>query len=74
MITEREYAARVEASHRKKYAQFFTPEQIADFMTEWVLCNVYGSADILEPAFGLGVFSRFMYERNTDIRVVGVRY
>lgn len=71
MITEREYAARVEVSHRKKYAQFFTPERIADFMAEWVLGNVHGSADILEPAFGLGVFSRFMYERNTDIRVVG---
>lgn len=71
MIKEREYAARVEALHRKKYAQFFTPEQIADFMAEWVLGNVHDGADILEPAFGLGVFSRLMYERNTDIRVVG---
>ncbi len=71
MITESEYVTKVDAAHRKKFAQFFTPEAIADFMTDWVLGNACSGMHVLEPAFGLGVFSRFMYWKNTDIRVTG---
>lgn len=71
MITEKEYIKKVPLAHRKKYAQFFTPEQISDFMASWVLKGKRGKVDILEPAFGLGMFSRSMYKLNPQIRVVG---
>lgn len=71
MITEKEYIKKTSIDHRKKYAQFFTPEQISDFMALWVIGDKKGKIDILEPAFGLGVFSRSLYKLNPQIRVVG---
>ena len=71
MITEREYIKKASLKHRKKFAQFFTPKQISDFMSSWVLDGIKGKADILEPAFGLGVFYRSMYMLNSQIRVIG---
>lgn len=71
MITEKEYAKKIPIDHRKKYAQFFTPEVISDFMASWVVGGKKGRLDILEPAFGLGVFSRSLYKLNPQIRVVG---
>ena len=71
MITEKEYVKKTSIDHRKKYAQFFTPEQISDFMASWVIGGKKGKFDILEPAFGLGVFSRSLYKLNPQIRVVG---
>lgn len=71
MITEREYIKKTPTEHRKKFAQFFTPEPIADFMSSWLLDGIKDNADILEPAFGLGVFSRSMHKLNSQIRVVG---
>ena len=70
-MTEKEYIQNVSLDHRRKYAQFFTPEQISDFMASWVLNGIQGEVDILEPAFGLGIFSRSMYKVNPQIRVVG---
>lgn len=68
MITESDYTARTELVHRKKYAQFFTPEPIASFMAQWVLegGNV---KKVLEPAFGLGVFTRAMLSIAPQISV-----
>lgn len=71
MILEKEYVKIVPLEYRKKYAQFFTPVQISDFMASWVLEGKDGSVSILEPAFGLGVFSRSMYKLNKKIKVVG---
>lgn len=71
MITEIEYIKKIPSNHRKKYAQFFTPEQISDFMASWVLGGKRGRVKILDPAFGLGVFSRSLYKLNTKIRVEG---
>lgn len=71
MITEKEYVIKTPIDHRKKYAQFFTPELISDFMASWVVGGKKGRLDILEPAFGLGVFSRSLYKLNPQIRVVG---
>ena len=72
MITEREYLKTVNADHRKKFAQFFTPKIIADFMASWVLNGgVVEQADVLEPAFGLGRFSMSMFSIAPNIRVVG---
>ena len=71
MITEKEYIRKTSIAHRKKYAQFFTPESIADFMAEWILHNIKYCADILEPAYGLGIFTRSMYKLHHDIKVKG---
>ena len=71
MITEKEYVNKISIDHRKKYAQFFTPELISDFMASWVVGGKKGKLEILEPAFGLGVFSRSLYKLNPQIRVVG---
>lgn len=71
MITEKEYVKKISMNHRKKYAQFFTPELISDFMASWVVGGKKERLDILEPAFGLGVFSRSLYKLNPQIRVVG---
>ena len=71
MITELEYVKKVSIEHRKKFAQFFTPEQISDFMASWVIGGKKETMVILEPAFGLGVFSRSLYKLNPKIRVVG---
>ena len=71
MITEIEYIKQISVNHRKKYAQYFTPEFISDFMATWVLGGEKGKIDILEPAFGLGIFTRSLYRLNPQIRVVG---
>lgn len=60
MMTEKEYVGVVGLEHRKRFAQFFTPEAIADFMARWVL-DGRKKADVLEPAFGLGAFSRSLF-------------
>lgn len=70
MMTEKEYAGVVGLEHRKRFAQFFTPEAIADFMARWVLGG-RKKADVLEPAFGLGAFSRSLFKQNPKVRVVG---
>ena len=70
-MTESEYIKRISLEHRKKFAQFFTPMQVADFMANWVLNNGNGNAKILEPAFGLGVFTRSLYKINPNVKVKG---
>ena len=40
-------------------------------MAEWVLHDVNGFSDVLEPAYGLGVFSRSMSKLHQDIKVKG---
>ncbi|MBO5243672.1 MAG: hypothetical protein J6B36_05540, partial [Muribaculaceae bacterium] len=58
-IIESGYSESVGIEHRKKFAQFFTPVAIADIMVDWLLgCESLTS--VLEPAFGLGVFSRIL--------------
>ncbi len=59
MTSEQKYVATVSFEHRKKYAQFFTPESIAMFMCKWVIQGKH-KTKALEPAYGLGVFSRIL--------------
>lgn len=68
MTPERNYIASVSYRHRKRFAQFFTPEMIAKFMCEWVLQG-NNVKSILEPAYGLGVFSRILQSEATDVKV-----
>ncbi len=71
MITEQDYTKKTSLAHRKKFAQFFTPEQIATFMTNWLLNGKMGTLNILEPAIGLGIFTRTMLKTNPLINVIG---
>ncbi|HPT71937.1 MAG TPA: N-6 DNA methylase [Candidatus Cloacimonadota bacterium] len=70
MDIEKAYIDRTDLEHRKKFAQFFTPLKIAEFMTEWI----YGGSQIdtiLEPAFGLGVFTKCILMHNPNAKIVG---
>lgn len=63
MTLEQEYIASTSLEHRKKYAQFFTPKKIAEFMSQWVLQGKQKTR-ILEPAYGLGIFSRVLAQNS----------
>ena len=71
MITEKDYVIKTTLTHRKRYAQFFTPELIADFMAKWVLGGDAKRRDILEPALGLGVFTRALSAISDNLNVTG---
>ena len=64
---EQEYSVNTKLSHRKKFAQFFTPKPIAQIMANWILGNKKNLASVLEPAFGLGVFSRQLLTQKKEI-------
>jgi len=65
MTPEQKYIATVSLEHRKMFAQFFTPESIAKFMCNWVMQGKLKSK-ILEPAYGLGIFSRIIAQSKTS--------
>jgi len=67
---ENKYMQTVPMGHRKEFAQFFTPVEIAQFMSRWILQNEKAQS-ILEPAFGLGIFSRALLEEKTDLHITG---
>lgn len=71
MISTKEYSERVGIAHRKKYAQFFTPEIISDFMANWILANTFKCTRVLDPAFGLGVFCHSLLKINKELQVTG---
>lgn len=71
MMTEKEYSRIINLEHRKTFAQFFTPEPIAAFMAKWLICGLSKDARILEPAFGLGAFSREILRLSPNISITG---
>lgn len=70
MELEKKYSKNTDLNHRKKFAQFFTPQPIADLMSDWLLGNK-NSKTILEPAFGLGIFSRTLLNKNPNLNIKG---
>jgi adenine-specific DNA-methyltransferase len=67
---ESDYSKQISLEHRKKFAQFFTPVAIAELMTKWLLRNENLNT-VLEPAFGLGIFSRTLLKYKKDIQIKG---
>lgn len=67
---EKRYSKLISLEHRKKFAQFFTPYQLASLMADWLLGNP-NLKTVLEPAFGLGVFSRALSSKKTDLSIKG---
>ena len=70
MILEKAYIEKVSLDHRKKFAQFFTPESISKIMVDWIL-GYNNLNTLLEPAFGLGIFSRLILKEKKDINIKG---
>lgn len=64
------YIETTNLKHRKKYAQFFTPEIVAEFMAKWLL-ELQDFEEVLEPAIGLGVFSRVLLKQSKNIKITG---
>ncbi|WP_157206415.1 HsdM family class I SAM-dependent methyltransferase [Mariniflexile maritimum] len=67
---ESDYSKSISLEHRKKFAQFFTPFPIANAMAKWILGNKQLET-VLEPAFGLGVFSRAILNQQKKINIKG---
>lgn len=67
---EQEYITNTVLKHRKQFAQYFTPQPIAELMAKWILGNK-SIKTVLEPAFGLGIFSRTLLNFNKDIEITG---
>lgn len=67
---EKEYSTFNSIEHRKKYAQFFTPFPIADLMAKWLIGNS-NLQNVLEPAFGLGIFSRALLNYDDTLNIKG---
>lgn len=67
---ENDYSKSISIEHRKKFAQFFTPFSIADLMAKWILGNKELKT-VLEPAFGLGVFSRAILKEKEYVDIKG---
>ncbi len=70
LSAEQEYSALVSLAHRKQFAQFFTPESVAKLMSSWLLGHGELKT-VLEPAFGLGIFTRHLIAFRPDITVTG---
>lgn len=64
------YSNNISIAHRKEFAQFFTPKPIANLMCEWILGNKKVKT-VLEPAFGLGIFSRVLLEKMPSLKIKG---
>jgi len=63
---ENEYSLIVDESHQKSLGQYFTPFEIATFMADWILGNHKSNLHILDPAAGLGIFTRAIIYRNNE--------
>jgi adenine-specific DNA-methyltransferase len=48
------YTSLVSQEHRQKFGQFFTHQQVAEFMVKWVISG--NNQCLYDPAFGLGAF------------------
>lgn len=67
---EQSYCELVPLGHRKRFAQFFTPEPIAALMTDWVCQRA--PKTLLDPAVGPGIFLRLASQRQAEIDMTGI--
>ncbi|QTD37619.1 SAM-dependent DNA methyltransferase [Polaribacter batillariae] len=70
MELEKIYTEKTSLTHRKEFAQFFTPQPIANIMSDWLLGNK-SLKTVLEPAFGLGIFSRTLLSKLDNLKIKG---
>lgn len=70
MELEKIYTEKTSLIHRKAFAQFFTPQPIANLMSDWLFGNK-SLTTVLEPAFGLGIFSRALLSKQDKLEIKG---
>ncbi len=63
------YIANVGTDHQRKHGQYFTPDVVAQFMTNWVLQSKH--KELFDPACGTGAFFRPIQDRH-DIKIFGM--
>lgn len=68
-MLEHKYITETPLTHRKNFAQFFTPKNVAQLMAKWLLKD--RPKTILDPAFGLGVFYEEIKQINPNIYLTG---
>lgn len=51
----------IKQKSKNKFGQYFTPEQVADFMID--LANIQSNSKILEPSCGEGVFLKLLHKK-----------
>ena len=68
---EARYLRQTELGHRKAFSQYFTPEPVARFMTDWALGGAREPKRLCDPAFGLGVFASTAWEKRKDLEILG---
>lgn len=68
---ESKYISETPIDHRKDYGQFFTPPSVARLMMKWIMKD--NPKNILDPAFGLGIFYDEALKINSapDLHFVG---
>lgn len=64
------YVKQTNKSHKKNMGQFFTPEDIAEWMLRWVLNN-NETNEVLDPSWGLGVFHHQLKKTDKEIFFTG---
>lgn len=67
---ENNYRSSSSIEHRKRFAQFFTPQAIASLMCKWILKNK--PKTVLDPAVGLGIFPFELININPSLEITGI--
>lgn len=67
---EKSYRDLVSIAHRKKFAQFFTPEPVAQLMIDWVF--QVNPIMVLDPSVGPGVFLRLIGMEHPATKLIGI--
>ena len=67
---EQAYAAAVSTVHRKRFAQFFTPQPLARLMVEMATPRV--GERVLDPAVGTGVFVQAVAEAQVSAHITAL--
>lgn len=57
---ENDYSRKTSTFYRRSKGQFFTPFQVACFMSQWIINQNKKTLSILDPATGFGIFTRAM--------------
>lgn len=69
MDADRAYLSTQSRDHRRKFAQFFTPDSAANIMASWVAEK--SPERVLDPAYGTGILARTVFKLYPDARFVG---
>ncbi|HDD45434.1 MAG TPA: methyltransferase domain-containing protein [Candidatus Desulfofervidus auxilii] len=67
------YNILIPRKYRRKYGQFFTPPNIAEFMVTWGLSE--GGKNVLDPGVGTGIFlskAFSLLKKKKDFRLTGI--